>query len=111
MSEIVSAAPQSGRANPQDGAGDRNVSSSEDIKIRTAACAPANDALLHGRVRRCRSCGCETTNDRVCDDCAAAWREERGAALGELLRVHHVQKIEHLPRDVMAAFWAEWGCA
>jgi len=69
MSEILSAAPQSGRANPQDGAGDRRVLSSENILVRTAAHAPANDGLLHGRVRLCRVCRTETTNDRYCDAC------------------------------------------
>ena len=53
------------------------VSTSEDILIRTAAHAPANDALLHGAVRLCRVCRAETSNDRLCDTCLAAGIEIR----------------------------------
>jgi hypothetical protein len=101
MSEILSAAPQSGRANPQEGAGDRRVSSSENILVRTRANAPANDDLLHGAVRLCRSCGAETQSIDVCPACAEALREERAAALSERCRVHRVRHVEDLPVHVL----------
>jgi hypothetical protein len=45
----------------------------------------AREAGLPGRVDRtmiyCHSCGCETTADRICPDCAEALRVERAAAL------------------------------
>jgi hypothetical protein len=85
------------------------VSTSEDILIRTAANAPQRDALLHGRVRRCRSCGCETTADRICPDCAEALRAERAAALGERCRVHRVRYVDDLPVSVLEEMQAEWG--
>jgi len=85
------------------------VSSSEDILIRTQANAPQRDALLHGRVRRCRSCGCETTADRICPDCAEALRAERAAALDELCRVHRVRYVDDLPVSVLQEMQAEWG--
>ncbi len=110
MSEILSAAPQSGRANPQDGAGDRRVLVSENIFVRTLENAPANDDLLHGRARLCRSCGCETTSgDGICALCADAMREERAAALGERCRVHRVRYVEDLPVSVLQEMRAEWG--
>ena len=60
------------------------VSTSEDILIRTAANAPANDALLHGQVRLCRVCRAETSNDRLCDTCIEVRIEtDRGATLSE----------------------------
>jgi len=65
---------------------------------RTRANAPANDDLLHGRARLCRSCDCETTSgDGVCPACAEALREERAAALAERCRVHRVRYVEDLP--------------
>ena len=83
-------------------AGTGNLSTAfEEIKIRTAAHAPANDALLHGAVRLCRSCGCETTADRICPDCAEALRVERAAALGERCRIHRVRYVEDLPVHVL----------
>ena len=85
------------------------VSTSEDILIRTAANAPANDALLHGAVRLCRSCGCETTADRICPDCAEALRAERAAALDERCRVHRVRYVEDLPVSVLEEMQVEWG--
>jgi len=101
MSEILSAAPQSGRANPQEGAGDRRVSSSENIFVRTLENAPANDDLLHGRARLCRSCGAETQSSDVCPACADAMREERAATLREQCRIHRVRHIEDLPVHVL----------
>ena len=91
-------------------AGTGNLSTTfEEIKIRTAAHAPANDALLHGAVRLCRSCGAETTNDRTCDACAEALREERAAALGERCRIHRVRYVEDLPVSVLQEMQVEWG--
>ena len=76
---------------------------------RTLYHAPPKDALLHGRVRLCRSCGCETSNDRICDNCARALREERAAALDERCRIHRVQYVEDLPPRVLKAHRDEWG--
>ena len=73
----------------------------ENIKIRTAAHAPANDALLHGAVRLCRSCGCETTADRICPACAEALRAERADTLAERCRVHRVRYVDDLPVSVL----------
>lgn len=109
MSEILSAAPQSGRANPQEGAGDRRVSSSENIFVRTLENAPANDDLLHGRARLCRSCGAETQSIDVCPACAEALREERAAALSERCRVHRVRHVEDLPVSVLEEMQADRG--
>ena len=101
MSEILSAAPQSGRANPQDGAGDRRVLVSENIFVRTLENAPANDDLLHGRARLCRSCGAETQSSDVCPACADAMRAERAATLREQCRIHRVRYVENLPVHVL----------
>ena len=91
-------------------AGTGNLSTTfEEIKIRTAAHAPANDALLHGAVRLCHSCGCETTADRICDACAEALRAERAEALGERCRVHRVRYVEDLPVSVLEEMQVEWG--
>ena len=81
----------------------------EHIKLSAAAHAPANDALLHGAVRLCRSCGCETTADRICPDCAEALRVERAEALGERCRVHRVRRVEDLPVSVLQEMQVEWG--
>ena len=86
------------------------VSTAENILVRTRANAPGNDALLHGRVRLCRSCGCETTSgDGVCPACADAMREERAAALSERCRVHRVRHVEDLPVSVLEEMQAERG--
>ena len=84
-------------------AGTGNLSTTfEEIKIRTAAHAPANDAILHGRVRRCRSCGAETSSGAgICALCADAMREERAAALGERCRIHRVRYVEDLPVSML----------
>ena len=81
----------------------------ENIKLSAAAHAPANDALLHGAVRLCRSCGCETTADRICPDCAEALRVERAEALGERCRVHRVRYVDDLPVSVLQEMQAERG--
>ena len=109
MSEILSAAPQSGRANPQDGAGDRRVLVSENIFVRTLENAPANDDLLHGAVRLCRSCGAETQSIDVCPACADALREERAADQTERCRIHRVRRVEDLPVSVLREMQAERG--
>ena len=85
------------------------VSSSEDILIRTQANAPANDDLLHGRARLCRSCGAETTNDCICDACAEALRVERAEAQSDLLRRHGVTCIEAVPRAALVEHQRAWG--
>lgn len=91
-------------------AGTGNLSTTfEEIKIRTAAHAPANDALLHGAVRLCRSCGCETTNDCICDACAEALRVERAEAQSDLLRRHRATCIEAVPRAALAEHQRAWG--
>ena len=73
----------------------------------------AREAGLPGRVDRtmiyCRSCGCETTADRICDACAEALRVERAEALGELCRIHRVRYVEDLPVSVLEEMQAEWG--
>lgn len=43
----------------------------ESITVSARANEPPNDDLLHGRVRLCRVCRTETTNDRYCDACLA----------------------------------------
>lgn len=83
----------------------------ENIKLSAAAHAPANDALLHGAVRLCRSCGCETTADRICPACAEAQRAERAAALGERCRIHRVRHVEDLPISVIEEMQAARGWA
>ncbi len=69
---------------------------------------PENDALLHGQVRECRSCGCETMNDCFCDACAAARGEERRAALEDLLRRRGVQQVEQLSDDDLREHQETW---
>ena len=82
----------------------------ENIKLSAAAHAPANDALLHGAVRLCRSCGCETTSgDGICRDCADAMREERADVLEGRCRIHRVRYVEDLPVSVLEEMQAEWG--
>ena|SRR5690554_2827455 len=91
-------------------AGTGNLSTTfEEIKIRTQANAPQRDALLHGRVRLCRSCGCETTADHICPGCADAMRAERSEALSALCRVHRVRYVEDLPVSALEEMQAEWG--
>ncbi len=73
----------------------------------------SREAGLPGRVDRetvaCRSCGCETTADRICPDCAEALRVERAEALGERCRVHRVRYVEDLPVSALEEMQAEWG--
>ena len=72
----------------------------------------AREAGLPGRADRmiaCRSCGCETTADRICPACAEALRAERAEALGERCRVHRVRYVDDLPASVLQEMQAEWG--
>lgn len=73
----------------------------------------AREAGLPGRADRkmirCRSCGCETTADRICPACAEALRVERAEALAERCRVHQVRRVEDLPVSVLQEMQAEWG--
>jgi hypothetical protein len=73
----------------------------------------AREAGLPGRVDRettyCRSCGCETTADRICPACAEALQAERAEALGDLCRRHGVKMAEDLPRGALAEHQAAWG--
>lgn len=72
----------------------------------------AREAGLPGRADRmiaCRSCGCETTADRICPACAEALRAERAEALGERCRVHRVRYVEDLPVSVLEEMQVEWG--
>lgn len=84
------------------------VSISETIIDRTLAHAPQNDALLHGRVRPCRSCGCETSNDRYCTACGEALREERAEELKGLCCRHGCQHVEGLPADALPVHQDAW---
>lgn len=71
------------------------------------------EAGLPGRADRetiaCRSCGCETTNDRICDACAEALRVERAEALSDLCRRHGVTCIEAVPRAALVEHQRAWG--
>lgn len=71
------------------------------------------EAGLPGRVDRettyCRSCGCETTADRICPDCAEALRVERAEALSDLCRRHRVTCIEAVPRAALVEHQRAWG--
>ena len=73
----------------------------------------AREAGLPGRADRetiaCRSCGCETTNDRICDACAEALRVERAEALSDLCRRHGVTCIEAVPRAALVEHQRAWG--
>jgi len=80
-----------------------NNYTTESLLSRTADDAPENDSLIHGRVRLCRSCGCETTRDRICDACAEAFSEERAQALAELCRIYGVKYVEDLPPQVLGS--------
>ncbi len=78
------------------------------IMVRTAKNAPANDALLHGRARRCRVCGCETQSSDVCPACADAMRAERSEALSALCRRYGATCIEAVPRAALVEHQRVW---
>ncbi len=71
------------------------------------------EAGLPGRADRetiaCRSCGCETTADRICPDCAEALRVERAEAQSDLLRRHRATCIEAVPRAALVEHQRAWG--
>lgn len=86
------------------------VSTAENIIARTRANAPPNDALLHGRGRLCRSCGCETASgDGICPDCADAIRAEEAEGLAERCRVYRTRYVEDLSLTVLEEFQRERG--
>ena len=94
------------------GAGTDAQNGTFDRILVAAAEHAAREAGLPGRADRviaCRSCGCETTADRICPACAEALRVERAAALDELCRVHRVRYVEDLPPQVLKAHRDEWG--
>ena len=96
-------------ANHQIPAGVNQSTVFESIMVSARANAPANDDLLHGRARLCRSCGAETQSIDVCPACADAMREERAAAQSERCRIHRVRYVEDLPVHVLEEMQAEWG--
>ena len=71
------------------------------------------EAGLPGRVDRettyCRSCGCETTADRICDACAEALRVERAEAQSDLCRRYGTTCIEAVPRAALVEHQRAWG--
>ena len=73
----------------------------------------AREAGLPGRADRetiaCRSCGCETTADRICPACAEALRAERAEAESDLCRRHGVTCIEDVPREALVEHQRAWG--
>ena len=73
----------------------------------------AREAGLPGRADRetiaCRSCGCETTADRICPACAEALRAERAEAQSDLCRRHGVTCIEDVPREALVEHQRAWG--
>jgi hypothetical protein len=81
----------------------------ESIMVSARANAPANDDLLHGRARLCRSCGAETQSIDVCPACADAMREERAAEQARQCRIHRVRYVEDLPVSVLREMQAERG--
>ena len=94
------------------GAGTDTPNGTFDRIIVAAAEHSAREAGLPGRADRmiaCRSCGCETTADRICPACAEALRAERAEALGERCRVHRVRYVDDLPASVLQEMQAEWG--
>jgi len=84
----------------------------ESISV-AAAEHTGREAGLPGRVDRatiyCRSCGCETTADRICPDCAEALRVERAEAQSDLMRRHGATCIEAVPRAALVEHQRAWG--
>jgi hypothetical protein len=96
-------------ANHQIPAGVNQSTVFESIMVSARANAPANDDLLHGRARLCRSCGAETQSSDVCPACADAMREERAAEQARQCRIHRVRHVEDLPVSVLEEMQVEWG--
>lgn len=76
LEQINNAGPCTTACKPGAGTG-KGSTVFESIMVSARANAPANDDLLHGRVRLCRVCRTETTNDRYCDACLADGTEFR----------------------------------
>jgi hypothetical protein len=99
-------------ANPQTPAGDNQSITFNSIIISATEHA-AREAGLPGRVDRettyGRSCGCETTADRICPACAEALRAERAEAQSDLLRRHGATCIEAVPRAALVEHQGAWG--
>lgn len=97
--------------NARDGTGKGNAIF-DDILV-AAEHYSASEAGLPGRADRktirCRSCGCETTADRICPACAEALRAERAGALEERCRIHRVRYVDDLPVSVLQEMQAERG--
>ena len=95
------------------GAGTDAQNGTFDRILVAAAEHAAREAGLPGRADRettyCRSCGCETMNDRICDACAEALRAERAEALSDLCRRHGVTCIEAVPREALVEHQRAWG--
>ncbi len=94
-------------------AGTGNLSTTFKSIIVSATAHAGREAGLPGRVDRettyCRSCGCETTADRICDACAEALRVERAEAQSGLLRRHGTTCIEAVPRAALVEHQRAWG--
>ncbi len=94
------------------GAGTDTPNGTFDRIIVAAAEHAAREVGLPGRADRmiaCRSCGAETTADRICPDCAEALRAERAEAQSDLLRRHGATCIEAVPREALAEHQSAWG--
>ena len=101
LEQINNAGPCATACKPRAGTG-KGSTVFESIMVSARANAPANDDLLHGRARLCRSCGCETTSgDGICPACADAMREERATEQAERCRIHRVRYVEDLPVSVL----------
>ncbi len=95
------------------GAGTGKASTVFESIIVAATEHTGREAGLPGRADRettyCRSCGCETTADRICPDCADALRVERAEAQSDLLRRHRATCIEAVPRAALVEHQRAWG--
>jgi hypothetical protein len=76
LEQINNAGPCATACKPRAGTG-KGSTVFESITVSARTNAPPNDDLLHGRVRLCRVCRTETTNDRYCDACLADGTELR----------------------------------
>lgn len=94
-------------------AGTGNLSTTFKSIIVSATAHAGREAGLPGRVDRettyCRSCGAETTNDRICDACAEALRVERAEAQSDLCRRYGTTCIEAVPRAALVEHQRAWG--
>ena len=94
-------------------AGTGNLSTVFEHILLSATEHAGREAGLPGRVDRettyCRSCGCETTADRICDACAEALRVERAEAQSDLCRRYGTTCIEAVPRAALVEHQRAWG--